>query len=112
MNGHNQLIALRQKRIAPRCIFIADYPITNNLRWLENNHAPTIGVSGDVIDTCDFRFARGLDVHISGNDEGRCRSIMDACIQVQAKSVTWVVLTGSPYSKAPAIGGRWEMVNG
>lgn len=102
MNGHQQLIALRISGIKPRCVFVLDsdeaYDLEDVRTWHENRaidgtyHARVHIAAEDVIEALDFRWARGLLIHIvSHRSPARFHRIFDACVNQGASSVAGVV---------------------
>lgn len=85
MNGHQALIALRQQRMAPKIVFVNDYPCKTD--WHELGDAVTICTHGDVIQLLDLRFLVGMTVSISSPNEIRARALYAACKAAGAKTV-------------------------
>lgn len=85
MNGHNALIALRQQRMAPKIVFINDYPCETD--WHVLGDAVTICTHGDVIQLLDLRFLVGLTVSISSPSEIRAKALFAAAKAAGARTV-------------------------
>ena len=66
MKGHEPIIAMRRNGIAPKIVFVNDFPDVCAKDWhLHGDHA-TVSVDGDAVGVLDLRFLIGLMVSITG----------------------------------------------
>jgi len=77
MRGHENLIAIRQRGMKPKMVFINDYQCQTD--WFETKEHVTICTHGDDIETLDIRFFIGLAVSVSTTQEKRAKALLEAC---------------------------------
>lgn len=85
MRGHEGIIAMRKQGMAPKMVFINDFPCKTD--WFENNDHATVRIDGDSVGSIDLRFLVGLAVSVSASTENRAKSLLDACKRHGAKTV-------------------------
>jgi hypothetical protein len=86
MQGQQQIIELRQKRIKPEIVFLNDYPCQTD--WFEFSDHATVSISPtEAIETLDLRFLLGLTVSVSSLTETRAKALFNACKEAGAKTV-------------------------
>ena len=96
MRGHEPLIAMRKSGIAPKIVFINDFPCQDSRDWSNPgekygevwpaDHA-TVSTAGDLLSSLDLRFVVGLTVSITSESEGRAKAIFAKAKWFGAKTV-------------------------
>ena len=110
MRGHESIIAMRKSGIAPKIVFINDFPCQTSHYWRNPgdkfrqewlaDHA-TVSTVGDALSSLDLRFLVGLTVSISSESELRAKAIAAKAKWFGAKTVAAChVQPGSPYKQA------------
>ena len=85
MQGHHQLIALRQSGVKPSIVFVNDYPCRTD--WQQHMDNPTVSVFDTPLENIDFRFATGIRVSITAANAGRAQFLFDKAIEAGAEVV-------------------------
>lgn len=96
MHGHLPIIAMRKTGIAPKIVFVNDFPCQTSRDWHNPgakygelwpaDHA-TISTAGDSISSLDLRFLVGLTVSITTYTESRAKAIFEKAKHFGAKTV-------------------------
>lgn len=93
MRGHDPIIDLRLRRLAPTMVFIELVPALtqSSIDWPRWSRFPVVEVpDGESIRRLDLRFLSGLLVCASGKDPARLQALHDACVAHGAKRVVSV----------------------
>jgi hypothetical protein len=77
MKGHEGILELRAADIAPKFVFINDYPC--NTDWFEHSDHATVCTFKDPISSLDLRFLVGTAVSVSATSESRAKALYNAC---------------------------------
>ena len=86
MHGHDKIIAMRKRGIAPAIVFINDFACDTD--WPKfHEHATVQILPSETIEALDFRFTVGLTVSISGSTLERSKRIAEACRTAGADTV-------------------------
>lgn len=87
MKGHEPIIAMRRNGIAPKIVFVNDFPDVCAKDWhLHGDHA-TVSVDGDAVGVLDLRFLIGLMVSITGSTETRAKALAEKAKDAGATTV-------------------------
>jgi hypothetical protein len=96
MRGHKPIIAMRKRGVAPKIVFLNDFPCQTSEEWQNPgekhgeiwpaDHA-TVSTSGDQISSLDLRFLVGLKVSITSDSEGRAKALFAKAKSSGAMSV-------------------------
>lgn len=91
MRGHQPIIAMRHKGVAPRLVMLDIDPdgLQNWRDWPERTpHIATVQIDPqDRAHLADLRFVVGLTVVVSGSDADRVEDFGAACIDASAERV-------------------------
>lgn len=93
MRGHDPIIELRLRRLAPTMVSVHLVPALTQVSadWPTWSRFPVVEVpDSDSIRRLDLRFVAGLLVCASGQDVDRLRALHDACVAHGAKRVVSV----------------------
>jgi len=93
MRGHEPIIAMRMRRLAPSFVFINDFPCDTS--WFDDGDHATVSVAGDHIETLNLHFLVGLRVSISSESETRCKALYEACKRIGVETVAACHTTGA-----------------
>ena len=93
MNGHEKIIEMRMAGERPLCVFVDDFKVQKS-KWAQDDDFLNVCIEGDSIKTLDLTFLHGLDVRATLNTEKRARDFVDACKQVQVKTIAAYVPDG------------------
>ena len=85
MQGHTQIIAMRQRRAKPAIVFLNDFPCQTD--WDEMGDHATVCVAGEAPESLDLRFLLGLTVSICASSEQRGQALMEAAKRAGAHQV-------------------------
>ncbi len=77
MKGQENVIAMRLRGKAPKCVFINDWPCET--RPDVTGRHDIVCVDGDVIQLQDWRFVVGLMVSCGSPSEIRAKALLEAC---------------------------------
>jgi hypothetical protein len=96
MRGHEPIIAMRKSGIAPKIVFVNDFPCKTSRDWHNPgekygeewpaDHA-TVSTAGDALSSLDLRFLIGLTVSISSESESRAKALFAKAKWFGAKTV-------------------------
>ena len=96
MLGHEPIIAMRKRGIAPKIVFLNDFPCETAEEWQNpgEKHGEiwpadhvTVSTAGDQISSLDLRFLVGLKVSITSDSEGRAKALFAKAKSSGAMSV-------------------------
>jgi hypothetical protein len=85
MRGHENIIAMRIRHIAPKIVFINDFSCKTD--WEEHGDHATVCTHAEPVYGLDLRFLTGLAVSISASTEIRAKALFERAKQAGAKTV-------------------------
>ena len=94
MRGHQPILAMRRRRVAPKSVWLSTDPIDPDLwrAWPEFcSHAHVQIDVGDNAQALDLRFLVGMLVFVDGNNQSRVEEIERAAIDAGAARVLGAV---------------------
>lgn len=85
MRGHENIIAMRIRHIAPKIVFINDFPCRTD--WQDHGDYATVCTHADPVYSLDMRFLTGLAVSISASTETRAKALFERVKQAGARVI-------------------------
>ena len=86
MQGHLDIIRMRQERMKPDFVFVNDFLCQTD--WFEFGEYATVSIDPkEAIELLDMRFLTGLKVSVTSMCEKRSKALFKACIAAGAKTV-------------------------
>lgn len=98
MRGHLPIIAMRQRGMVPRTVFLDAFedPSKSWRQWPRVcMESPQVEILPDEsLPMLDLRFLSGLRVMLTGHERRRVQAIRDACVEAGAARVVAVLVVG------------------